>query len=313
MVVWRFTGTPTLLINSGNLYLNSNFTPNGPDSTITLVCDGVNWYEISRTLDVGYSFTCPVTIKGDCTTAFLVEKADGTDVFIVNTTSQRVGIRKIPTVPLDVLGNALFEGTFGMNVPTSAAAAWQLQVAGVPAVTLDTSAGLRVLTLGDALALRLELPNARFDDHLLPTDLSSSFDLGADPSNYWRDGWFTRQVKGQTGAFDILSMRSRTDTVASSPQHNYAILSSFRMLVRVSPTVNPVQFTGFAAPVAGTNMPYIDLINVHATNSFVLMNQNVGSTAANRIITGGADDTVQPNDTRRLWYDDTSARWRVLK
>ncbi len=259
----------------------------------------------------GSLLLCPVTIQGDCTVALLVEKADGTDVFIVNSLAQRVGIRKTPTVPLDVLGNALFDGTFVMNVPTGAAAAWQLQSVGVPVITMNTSAGLRVLTLGDGTSLRLELPNARFDDHLLPTDLSSSFDLGADPANYWRDGWFSRKVRAQTGDFGLIKTTRTTATVASSPQNNYDILASFASVVRVNPTIATVDFTGFVAPLAGTGLPYIDLINV-STNTFRLMNDQV-STAANRFALSIAIESVGPNATRRIWYDDISARWRVLQ
>lgn len=47
-VIFRFTGSPTLLTDSGNLHLNSNFSPLDPDETITLVSDGVGWFEISR-------------------------------------------------------------------------------------------------------------------------------------------------------------------------------------------------------------------------------------------------------------------------
>jgi hypothetical protein len=259
----------------------------------------------------GSVLLCPVTIKGDCILALLVEKADGTDVFIVNTTAQRVGIRKTPTVPLDVLGNALFEGTFVMNVPTGAAAAWQLQSVGVPVITLSTSAGLRVLTLGDGASLRLELPNARFDDHLLPTDLSSSFDLGADPVNYWRDGWFSRKMRAQTGDFGLIKATRSTTTVSSSPQNNYDILASFATLIRVNPTIATVDFTGFVAPSAGTSMPYIDLVNVSTTNTFRLLHDQV-STLANRFALSVAVETVGPNATRRIWYDDISSRWRVL-
>jgi hypothetical protein len=54
------------------------------------------------------------------------------------------------------------------------------------------------------------------------------------------------------------------------------------------------------------------IINVGA-NNIVLQNQNVGSTAANRVITGtGADITIAPDDVVNLWYDGTTARWRVL-
>jgi hypothetical protein len=56
----------------------------------------------------------------------------------------------------------------------------------------------------------------------------------------------------------------------------------------------------------------IRLVNAGAQN-IVLQNQNAGSSAVNRIITGtGADITVAPDDIACLWYDDATDRWRVV-
>jgi len=45
-VVFQFTGVLTFT-NGNNLKLESNFTT-AADATITLVCDGADWYEVSR-------------------------------------------------------------------------------------------------------------------------------------------------------------------------------------------------------------------------------------------------------------------------
>lgn len=66
--------------------------------------------------------------------------------------------------------------------------------------------------------------------------------------------------------------------------------------------------TGLAGGYDGRRL---DLVNVGAQN-IVLQNQNAGSAAANRVITGsGADITVGADDYVQLFYDGTTARWRV--
>jgi hypothetical protein len=55
----------------------------------------------------------------------------------------------------------------------------------------------------------------------------------------------------------------------------------------------------------------IRIVNAGAQN-IVLQNQNAGSSAVTRIITGtAADITVAPDDVAQLWYDDATDRWRV--
>jgi hypothetical protein len=79
---------------------------------------------------------------------------------------------------------------------------------------------------------------------------------------------------------------------------------AFRLSSNASRTV-----TGIAA---GGDGRFVLLINVGA-NDIVLANQDIGSAAANRIITGtGADVTLAPNDSIFAWYDDTTDRWRLV-
>ncbi len=77
----------------------------------------------------------------------------------------------------------------------------------------------------------------------------------------------------------------------------------------------PHAITGFVAtkdidsPVAGELMT---LINVGGAD-LILANQSEQSLEANRVITGtGANLTLGPDQTANLFYDQTSARWRVL-
>lgn len=67
--------------------------------------------------------------------------------------------------------------------------------------------------------------------------------------------------------------------------------------------------TGITGGVDGR---VIRFVNVGA-NNIVLQNENVSSTAANRIITGtGADVTLAADDTSELQYDATTQRWRLF-
>ena len=66
--------------------------------------------------------------------------------------------------------------------------------------------------------------------------------------------------------------------------------------------------TGLANGVNGRGLT---ILNV-GSNNIVFTNEDVSSSASNRIITGtGASITMNPNDVLRLIYDDVSARWRV--
>jgi hypothetical protein len=54
--------------------------------------------------------------------------------------------------------------------------------------------------------------------------------------------------------------------------------------------------------------------NVGAANFVHLNNQDAGSTASNRIITGtaGSVNALNTNDTCELIYDGTTQRWRII-
>ena len=67
--------------------------------------------------------------------------------------------------------------------------------------------------------------------------------------------------------------------------------------------------TGFAENARGE---FLWVVNV-GSNNLVLANQNAGSDAAFRIITGtGANLTLAADDIAMLWYDSTTTRWRVM-
>jgi hypothetical protein len=66
--------------------------------------------------------------------------------------------------------------------------------------------------------------------------------------------------------------------------------------------------TGIAGGAAGR---VVRIFNV-GSNSITLLDENAGSTAANRIRTPGAGRSIAENGSVTIWYDSTSSRWRVL-
>jgi len=81
------------------------------------------------------------------------------------------------------------------------------------------------------------------------------------------------------------------------------IVSVLRLTSDASRTI-----TGLASGEAGR---FLCVINVGSFD-IVLANQSGSSTAGNRIITGtGANLTVTSDDIVKLYYDDTTERWRV--
>lgn len=68
--------------------------------------------------------------------------------------------------------------------------------------------------------------------------------------------------------------------------------------------------TGLVAGVSGEDRT---AVNVGA-QPIVLKHQNAGSAAPNRFLCGGAADiTLAADEIAMMWYDATTARWRVVK
>ena len=111
-----------------------------------------------------------------------------------------------------------------------------------------------------------------------------------------------------------LALRYTTHPLIQADQDDYE-LGEQRTSVHRFATDAPRSISGFVAtkeidsPVAGEMMT---LINVGAFD-LVLDDQSQRSLEPNRIITGtGRDLTLAPDRTATLFYDQTSARWRVL-
>jgi hypothetical protein len=89
-------------------------------------------------------------------------------------------------------------------------------------------------------------------------------------------------------------------------QNNYDIGDAWVLRVSTDASRN---FTGF---LRGARGRWLIFLNVGAQPA-VIQNQNAGSDAANRVITGtGADVTVAADGSATLLYDEVTGRWRKI-
>jgi len=74
--------------------------------------------------------------------------------------------------------------------------------------------------------------------------------------------------------------------------------------------------TGILAPAAPSTTDFLEItiINVSAAAAdLILADEDAGSVAANRIITGtGSDWTISPDEAAHLIYDNVTDRWRII-
>jgi len=135
-------------------------------------------------------------------------------------------------------------------------------------------------------------------DHVMVSDpVNYNFVFYNSVTNTWDNGEFT------TKEINILSA-SPVQITANQNNYSVADYSIWRLNTDASRNI-----TGFVAE----NYKKLTIINV-GSNDIVLKNQDVSSTAGNRIITGtGADITLVADDVALLWYDNTDSRWRILK
>ncbi len=97
-----------------------------------------------------------------------------------------------------------------------------------------------------------------------------------------------------------------TKAQITANQNDYAIGNGSAFRVSSDASRNVTGITG------GFGGKLLIIINVGA-QSIVLQNQNTGSAAANRIITGtGADYTLATLKTVMLIYDATTTRWNLF-
>lgn len=138
-----------------------------------------------------------------------------------------------------------------------------------------------------------------------------TYAMGGSIGVRWQDSG-TTLVELEKGAGLRINSTGSLITVADSPaqitadQNNYSLGAGgfHRLSSDASRTI-----TGLAG---GANGRRVTLANVGVQN-IVLANQNTGSEAANRVITGTGSDLVLAADAiAELIYDSTTQRWRVI-
>ena len=105
-----------------------------------------------------------------------------------------------------------------------------------------------------------------------------------------------------------LTFATTTLSTFTSAQHNLSVDPN-KSIFRVCANGN-LDFTGMADGVDGR---FIAVCNVCNTGNLRILNDNAGSTAANRILIGGGGSmSFGYNESVLLVYDGTSQRWRVV-
>lgn len=102
-------------------------------------------------------------------------------------------------------------------------------------------------------------------------------------------------------------MVTKAQIVANTNDYDLGIGDIFRLSSDASRNI-----TGIVASGSGGQSRRVMLVNVGAQD-IVLTNLDAASAAANQILTGtGGSVTLSPNQTAELWYDTTTANWRVI-
>lgn len=160
---------------------------------------------------------------------------------------------------------------------------------------------IRTTTLGStSLGVRLQV-----DSDKVAPGTTGALTLGADNLR-WSATYTVDQHRSgamfETGVISIASLGADT--------HNWAPTGlAGASIVRCGATGGARTVTGIVAP---TSAQRVRLVNI-STLDLVLAHDNASSTAANRFYCpGSASFTLNANDSVDVWYDVTSARWRVL-
>jgi hypothetical protein len=134
------------------------------------------------------------------------------------------------------------------------------------------------------------------------------------------DGLTGEQIQnGQIKENDAGALRDWVYEVISpaaiaAPQDDYAPTGwDDAELVRLSLTGDQT-ISGFGAVTANAGVPQKVLINTSATDALLILNDDGGSVAANRVLTpgdAGLEYRLDPGEAAVLLYDYASSRWRV--
>lgn len=145
------------------------------------------------------------------------------------------------------------------------------------------------------------------------SEVDGSWKFYAAPGRY--DVVYTKTgfTFGTAPTFDQLSydyMSVVTPSTITANQNNYLPTNGLNVEIwRLSSDASRT-ITGIDATTAVSGQS-LTIFNV-GSFPIVFANENAGSTAANRILTGGSDVTVPSNQSILLKYDTTTDRWRAI-
>ena len=157
-------------------------------------------------------------------------------------------------------------------------------------------------------------------------DTQNRFLLNADGAMFWGSGAVADDVKLYRSAANVLKtddsfhvagvlaplgdleLPVRNITFGAGAQDD--IVTGAVTVQRITSDAGGNDVNGFAGGRAGR---LLIVINIGPAGSFTIQNQDAGSVAANRIITPVAGPVIiGVGDGATLWYDGTTARWRMI-
>lgn len=156
-----------------------------------------------------------------------------------------------------------------------------------------------------ATTYRLEIGTAAGDINIKKYGNQSVNFKGAGFCEFKFTAPYARAAFGTIPTYDLY-----TPTQITSDQNNYEASTNerapiWRMSTDASRNITGLTFSYNGAMIRWINVGSADLVIKH---------ENASSTAANRFLCStGADITIAAGQRADLWYDATSARWRVWK
>lgn len=157
-------------------------------------------------------------------------------------------------------------------------------------------------TKGDGSTALSRKWSVRQNGHFTP-EVDNTYDIGAPAARAAAVYTFNLIRSGalfDSGAVSPAQLTANTD--------NWSIAGlSTAAIIRASTNASR-NVTGIASPT-----PWQSLLLVNIGAFDLVLVHDATSTAANRFLCpGSANLTLNPNDSVRLWYDNTSSRWRVI-
>jgi hypothetical protein len=259
---------------------------------------------------------------GDSMTASFTFTADaGTDVITTSAPHGKVTgdgpmvVRNVGgalptgyTALLDVY--AIVTGASTMKLALSSADA----LANIPILISDAGTGTHYLEIGIPYRRpRTYAPGVQ----LKSADLNDNFDawkalyalLTAQAQSLWATVTLAAEfvINGSLRLTGVISPSALA--AGTTSDYNPAGLSSANVL-RLTPNAANSTLGGL---VGGTNGRTLAIVNTGTAANLVLAHEEVNTAAANQIILANNTNlTLRPNGGATLWYDGTTARWRVV-